>query len=111
MDVQVYRLLDRRYSLKLDTRMVLENHWGSARGQYYRVLPGGFVAAALRQSIAGIAWGPDGAYDFRCAPEWNVEMAARAAENLAKFSLAAAQGSCRSRNLRPIAATIDCAWP
>jgi len=93
MDVQVYRLLTDGIPLKLDTRMVLRITGDPREEVLPGVLPGGFEAAALRSPLPA-RLGPDGGLRLQVrAGNWTVEMAARAAENLAKFSLAAAQGS------------------
>src|SRR5882724_4966925 len=93
MDVQVYRLLTDGIPLKLDTRMVLRITGDPREEVLPGVLPGGFEAAALRSPLPAYL-GPDGSLRLQVrAGNWTVEMAARAAENLAKFSLAAAQGS------------------
>jgi len=79
--------------LKLDTRMVLRITGDPREEVLPGVLPGGFEAAALRSPLPA-RLGPDGGLRLQVrAGNWTVEMAARAAENLAKFSLAAAQGS------------------
>jgi len=93
MDVQVYRLLTDGIPLKLDTRMVLRITGDPREEVLPGVLPAGFEAAALRSPLPA-RLGPDGSLRLQVrAGNWTVEMAARAAENLAKFSLAAAQGS------------------
>ena len=93
MDVQVYRLLTDGIPLKLDTRMVLRITGDPREEVLPGVLPGGFEATALRSPLPA-RLGPDGGLRLQVrAGNWTVEMAARAAENLAKFSLAAAQGS------------------
>ena len=93
MDVQVYRLLTDGIPLKLDTRMVLRVTGDPREEVLPGVLPGGFEAAALRSPLPA-RLGPDGSLRLQVrAGNWTVEMTARAAENLAKFTLAAAQGS------------------
>ena len=93
MDVQVYRLLTDGIPLKLDTRIVLRVTGDPREEVLPGVLPGGFEAAALRSPLPA-RLGPDGSLRLQVrAGNWTVEMSARAAESLAKFSLAAAQGS------------------
>jgi hypothetical protein len=93
IDVQIYRLLTDGIPLKLDTRMVLRVTGDPREEVLMGVLPGGFEAAALRSPLPA-RLGPDGSLRLQVrAGNWTVEMAARAAESLAKFSLAAAQGS------------------
>jgi hypothetical protein len=93
MDVQVYRLLTDGIPLQLDTRIVLRITGDPREELLLGVLPGGFEAAALRSPLPA-RLGPDGSLRLQVrAGNWTVEMSARAAETLAKFSLAAAQGS------------------
>jgi hypothetical protein len=92
MDVQVYRLLTDGIPLRLDTRVVLRVT-GDAREEVLpAVLPGSFEATALRSPLPS-RLGPDGSLMLQVrAGNWTVEIDARAPENLAKISLAAAQG-------------------
>jgi hypothetical protein len=93
MDVQVYRLLTDGIPLKLDTRIVLRVTGDPREEVLQGVLPGGFEAAALRSPLPA-RLGPDGSLQLQVrAGNWTVEMAARAPENLGKFTLAAAEGS------------------
>ena len=93
MDVQVYRLLTDGIPLKLDTRMVLRITGDPREEVLVGVLPSGFEAAALHSPLPA-RLGPDGSLRLQVrAGNWTVEIAARAAESLAKFSIAAAQGS------------------
>lgn len=93
MDVQVYRLLTDGIPLKLDTRIMLRITGDPREEVLPGVLPGGFEATALRSPLPA-RLGPDGSLRLQArAGNWTVEIGARAAENLAKISLAAAQGS------------------
>jgi len=93
MDVQVYRLLTDGIPLRLDTRIVLRVT-GDAREEVLpAVLPNGFEAMALRSPLPA-RLDPDGSVRLQVrAGNWTVEIAARAPENLAAISLAAAKGS------------------
>jgi len=93
MDVQVYRLLTDGIPLRLDTRIVLRITGDPREEVLPAVLPSSFEAMALRSPLPG-RLGPDGSLRLQVrAGNWTVEMAARAPENVAKISLAAAQGS------------------
>jgi hypothetical protein len=93
MDVQVYRLLTDGIPLRLDTRIVLRITGDPREEVLPVVLPGSFEATALRSPLPA-RLGPDGSLRLQVrAGNWTVEMAARAPENVAKISLAAAQGS------------------
>jgi hypothetical protein len=93
MDVQVYRLLTDGIPLRLDTRIMLRVTGDPREEVLPGVLPGGFEAAALRSPLPARLV-PDGSLRLQVrAGNWTVELAGRAAENLAKISLAAAQGS------------------
>jgi hypothetical protein len=93
MDVQVYRLLTDGIPLRLDTRIVLRVTGDPREEVLPAVLPGSFEATALRSPLPA-RLGPDGSLRLQVrAGNWTVEMAARAPENVAKISLAAAQGS------------------
>ena len=93
MDVQVYRLLTDGIPLRLDTRIVLRITGDPREEVFPAVLPGSFEATALRSPLPA-RLGPDGSLRLQVrAGNWTVAMGARAPENLAKISLATAQGS------------------
>jgi hypothetical protein len=93
MDVQVYRLLTDGIPLRLDTRIVLRITGDPREEVLPAVLPGSFEATALRSPLPA-RLGPDGSLRLQVrAGNWTVEMAARAPENVATISLAAAQDS------------------
>ena len=93
MDVQVYRLLTDGIPLRLDTRIVLRITGDPREEVLPAVLPSSFEATALHSPLPA-RLGPDGSLRLQVrAGNWTVVMAARAPENIAKVSLAAAQGS------------------